>query len=943
MREQILNKLAVWHTSHPWRMLVISLMVTVLMFGLAGQLTMTMRTTDLLPENDPKVDQYNNIVEEFTSSVSTVVVIQGPETEIKRFADEIAPKLLALRNSRDNADHQAAIAELQARIDKYRRKGRKAETIRVLETEIADHQRQINFQLYQRVDYKLSEDFIKDHGLILVEASDLEDNKDYFSDPNLPGLLTKLNDSMEREYVGQEESISTREEEDGAVQFMDGIEGLVNALQKVADGGKYTEAQAKAVVDRMLYGDPYFLSYDKQAVIVNAIPNFTLMERQHFTPAVELVREILDEQLPRYPEVSAGLTGAVPKEYDEQTYGAETLGSSTLLAMLVILVMLMFSFRMWLAPVLAMTNLIVGIIWASGLAYLFVGELNMMTSIFSVILFGLGIDFSIHLITGFTQRRAIGDSILDSLNHTFHKSGKGIMTGGLTTSFAFLALVVSQSRGMADLGLVIGVGLFSVLVSTFVFLPTLLVFRERRVDRKWENRPEQPVRKDLSFAFLGRLGEWFSRRYVLSLSLSGLVSALLIWNAFQMHWDYDYRSMEPEGIASMALIDTVMEKFDLSMDYALITAESVAESRQLAEEYKELGSVAMTDDISAFLPLPEELAERQAIINDIRTDMAATAVKNHLTETDLAIILEQLDRLEMNIIEIQDMAFIGGQDKVDNKCKRLVGDPDRPEQGSIISQLINTLADSDDAAQRLSLFHQDFASLYQAAVVRMANPAEVMLADLPQSILDRYANKTNNQFLVTIYPSGDIYNGEFLNRFVDDVERINPRVTGIGPLSVALLNVYAEDGRRAMGLTMLVVFILMMIDFKRPKIALMAMIPLGIGVFWMVGLMQLTGIPLNIMTVMGLPLIIGIGIDDGVHVIHRWQAEGRGRVHTIFSSTGKAIFLTSLTTMLAFGSMLFSIFPAYAQFGGSLFMGVGACFLTSVMILPGLIGVFERQ
>ena len=97
------------------------------------------------------------------------------------------------------------------------------------------------------------------------------------------------------------------------------------------------------------------------------------------------------------------------------------------------------------------------------------------------------------------------------------------------------------------------------------------------------------------------------------------------------------------------------------------------------------------------------------------------------------------------------------------------------------------------------------------------------------------------------------------------------------------------------------------------------------------------------MTLMGVPLIIGIGIDDGVHIMHRWRYEGAGKLKIIFSSTGKAVLLTSATTMLAFGSMIFSVFPAWAWFGGSLFIGVGACFLTTVIILPGIIGWIERK
>jgi predicted RND superfamily exporter protein len=93
---------------------------------------------------------------------------------------------------------------------------------------------------------------------------------------------------------------------------------------------------------------------------------------------------------------------------------------------------------------------------------------------------------------------------------------------------------------------------------------------------------------------------------------------------------------------------------------------------------------------------------------------------------------------------------------------------------------------------------------------------------------------------------------------------------------------------------------------------------------------------------MALPLIIGIGIDDGVHIVHRWLSEGKGKLYTVYSGTGKAILLTTLTTMLAFGSLVFSIWRGFGQLGGALFLGSAACFLTTVILLAGIMGAIER-
>jgi predicted RND superfamily exporter protein len=532
------------------------------------------------------------------------------------------------------------------------------------------------------------------------------------------------------------------------------------------------------------------------------------------------------------------------------------------------------------------------------------------------------------------------------MENTFLKSGKGILTGGITTAFAFFALIVSRARGMKEMGIVMGVGLIAIMLATMLFLPLMFVWRERVKEKRLAKRKKvKPiVHMDISFRFLGRTGEWLSRKYAFTIVTSILLSGFLIWSALRIGWDNDYTNMEPRGLTSMQLMDVVMDKFELSMDYALVMASSVEESYDVAKRCRDLGSAARTDDISLFIPSPEQQQKRIPHIAEVGQLMNTAEVKKDLSEADLSVLRQEIERLEMNIIEMQDMAFIGGKDKVDSKCMQIVGDPDNPDSKNIIGDFLQILeTDNPIASEGLSKFQQAFAPYFKGSVSQMSSTEPLHLDDLPLSILDQYSNKTRDQFLITVYPAGSIYDGEFLNRFADDVERISDKATGSGPLFKALLKIFGQDGRNAMILTLFVVFILLLIDFQNPKHALMALIPLALGVFWMVGMMHLGGMKLSMMSVMGLPLIIGIGIDDGVHIMHRWRHEGHGKIRVVFSSTGKAIFLTSLTTMFAFGSLMFSAFPAFGQFGGALFIGVAACFLTTTIILPGIFGLIERK
>ncbi|MFC2165955.1 RND family transporter [Acidobacteriota bacterium] len=947
MREKVLKKLAAWHASHPWRMLGIMIIVTIILAVFAGQLKVSTHTSDLLPDGDPKVVQYNKILDEFVTATSLVIVVQGEEERIKAFADELAPKILDLRDSSQNADFQGKIDKHALKIKKLKTSGQQDDEIIQLQSQQEQYKRRIDLKLFQRVDYKAEMAFLRNHLLMLVKAEDLKNTKDIFMNPNFAEFLVNLNNSMEKEYVGQEESISTREKEDGAVMFLDGIQNLVLMLQKLVREGRLTEEEIVDTADRLLLGDPYMLSYDKTALVMIAVPNFTVMERDLILIGTDSVQALVDELLVDYSDVQAGLSGTIAREHDEQIYAAKSMSTSTYVALVVIFILLIISFRMWVAPLFAIVTLIVGVIWAMGVAWLAVGQLNMITSIFAIVLLGLGIDFAIHMITGFTEWRVAGDNIAASLEKTFLKSGKGIITGAITTACAFLTLVISKAPGMRELGLVAGFGLLAILLATLFFLPTLLVLRERRIDGKRDKRGEREkfIQRDISFRFLGRMGEWLSQKYVFTIVAFVLVTLLFGWSASKMTFDYNFMNIEPKGLDSITLMDTVVEKFDLSIEYALVSADSVSESRGNSEEYREFSSVARTDDISIYLPSSEQQRKRSVHIRDVRETVESAAVKMEVLPDELPVIQEEITRLEMNIMEMQDMAYLGGQDKVDNKCKAIVGDPEDAESRNAVRDLQEILkSDNPSAIGSLSNFQQVFGPYFKKTVSQMCSSDPIHLDDLPVTILDRYCNTTRDQFLINVFPAGNIWeNKESLYRFLDDLERVSDNATGLPPLFISIIKIFGRDGRNAMLLTLLIVFVLLWLDFQNPRHALMAMIPLAFGLLWMIGLMHLVGMKFNFINVIGLPLILGIGIDDGVHIIHRWRYEGKGQIRTVFASTGKAVFLTSLTTMFAFGSLAFSIFRGFASFGLALFIGVGACFLTSIIVLPAIIGVIEKR
>ena len=907
MRERLITKLADLAVNRSRVMLLITLVLTLVLGGLSSLLSVTPKWSDMLPKGDKRTLEFDRILDEFQSASSIVVVAQGPEEAIKAFANELAPLLM--------------------------------QPLTVPGKDLEPH-------IYvRRVDYKAEMDFIKQHGFMLMKDDDLKNLKDIFQDPGLAGLLDNMNNSFEKEYIQPQESMSNREEEDGALVFINGINSWLLELENVLTSGSITPAAAEAAVDKLLLGEPYFLSYDRQALILNVIPTFSMVDTYLMVDGTDAVQAVVDQLLLKYPTIQAGLTGSIPLGRDEMVYGTQGLEISSLLSILAIGALLFVAFRMWVAPLLALLNLIIGLIWAAGLVALVVPVLNIMTVMFVVILLGLGIDFSIHVISAFTEMRASGMTLEASMQAGLRKSGKGILTGALTTAIAFLALMIGDSRAMSEMGLVTAIGLMAVMVSTFVALPAFLVIRERNKEKRMLRRGVVPVvKKDITFSFMGKIAALFQEHPKTTLVGILALTILMVYSAMNISFNYNYMDLEPKGIPSITLQDTVTDKFDLSMDFAYLVSESVEEARELSRKAKDLPSVASVEDISSYLPAPADQEERIPHIQEIARLMAS-ARTTVIGTSDLETIRSQVERLEMNMMEFQSMAFLGGQDKVLNRCNEIVGGMEATPDNTIFQRLFALLEQDQTAlVQRLNAFQDSYAGYFTRSVLQMADTTRLTLASLPASVADRYANRDRTLFLTTVLPSGNIWQDfKFLDEFTDDLDTISDRSTGMPPVFRALMDIIARDGRNAALLTLVLVYLLLLVDLKHFGLATMALLPLATGMVWMVGLMHAFGLQLDVINVMALPLILGIGIDDGVHVVHRWRLEGSRSAQLVFASTGKAVLLTSLTTMLAFGSMMFSAYRGYASLAYALLIGVGACFFATLIILPAIMGLVHRQ
>jgi predicted RND superfamily exporter protein len=390
------------------------------------------------------------------------------------------------------------------------------------------------------------------------------------------------------------------------------------------------------------------------------------------------------------------------------------------------------------------------------------------------------------------------------------------------------------------------------------------------------------------------------------------------------------------------LNDKVIEKFNFSSDVTMMTAGSLKENYELTEAAKEKSSVSYVESLSDYLPTIKEQNERRSKVIELHKKMLNSQIDFQASADTKEKLKSEVQRLMYNVIELQELAFTGGQDQVDQKATRLVGTRDDPDAGNL-SQLVARMESGLPKDKRLIQFNRDFGKDYKNIVLNMTNNETITMDMLPTIIRNKYISEKGDRFLITLYPKGNVWHIDYLESFTEDVLSITRNVSGTPPMFYYMLKIIGRDGKRAIFLTLAVVFILLLIDFRSFKSAIFAMLPLLVALIWMVGFMGLTGIQFTLLNIMALPLILGIGIDDGVHVLHRYKIEGKNSINTVFRSTGKAIIITSLTTMLAFGSLVFATYRGFGSLGLALFIGVAMCLIATTTILPTILAITERN
>jgi len=626
--------------------------------------------------------------------------------------------------------------------------------------------------------------------------------------------------------------------------------------------------------------------------------------------ATDELRQVIRSVGARHPNVEIGLTGLPVMEDDEMRTSQQSMVWASGLSLAAVALVISAGFGGVRHALMANGVLLVGMAWAFGWATASVGHLNILSVTFTVTMIGVGIDYGTYYVGRYLELRRRGRSCDEALLETSGTVGPSILTGAVTTSIAFFCASFTSFVGVAELGTIAGGGILLCCAAELAVLPAVLAV----VDRSFLGRriPE-PVPVHTWLAPVLR-----NPRFV---ALAGMACTMAVAGGLhELSFDHNLLNMQAEGLESVAVEKKLLTECDQSVWYALSIADSRDQLLERKEQLVALPTVERVDEIASLLPVDEAL--KRPVITRIRGRLA------DLPERPPEIPLDRIDALG------EILAWAHGEATKRPGGLRTAWHIER------IRDLLRRLS-PEQCYRAMAMFQQQAAGdllsrLHALALV--ADPEPPTLDDLPPSLVERFVG-SSGRHLLKIYGRGDIWNFAALERFVQEVRSVDPRATG-NPLQAYEASREMKRSYEQAAIYALVVILgVLWLDFRHVGHALLAVLPLGLGMLLMLGLMGLVGLDLNPANLIGIPLIFGIAVDYGVHVMH--DALERPGPYRMSASTANSVLVDALTTILGFGALMVASHRGLESLGRLLSLGVTTCTLASLVILPAVLAMLR--
>ena len=620
--------------------------------------------------------------------------------------------------------------------------------------------------------------------------------------------------------------------------------------------------------------------------------------------------------------VTVRITGNPALSYEEVINLAWDVGVSSLLSFALVTILLWFALHSLRLVSAAALTLLSGIVLTAAFAAATVGELNLVSISFAVLFIGLGVDFAIHLSMHFIDGVHAQQGPSVAMERASRRIGASLVLCGLTTAIGFFAFVPTEYRGVAELGLISGGGMFVIVIQTLTLFPALTVVLMN------EQATEQLRRaKPLRLAIPTAIGRYPGGVACIALVLGSAAAVQLTGARF----DCNVVTMRDPRTESVQAFNDLLASSATSPWSVDAMARDLDSARALAERMRRLDVVESAATIEDYVP--EEQDEKIEVLRDasLLLDVPETPGRGSAapeTSEQIAALRALRDLLGAEWLTTHDAGLARSAVRLRDHL-------------TVFVERVEVEPDPAAALEDLqSLLLGNFSA--QIDRLRRALEAEpVTRADLPEDLRHRMLSD-DGYARVQVFPRDDLSDTAALERFVDAVHVVDPQATGVAVNILAFGRATAGSLRQALVTAFVAITVVLLVLWWRPLDAALALTPLALGAALTGGLMVALDIPFNFANVIVLPLLLGIGVDSGIHIVQGSRDVAPGAASAIDPTTARAVFFSAVTTTASFGSLAFSHHRGIASMGFLLVCGMLIMLVCNLVVLPALIALRGR-
>jgi len=752
------------------------------------------------------------------------------------------------------------------------------------------------------------EDFFETHGLLYQSVDDLDELTSRLAtlqpvlaalarDPSLATLAWVVRQGLSQQERGDQESARLR--------------SVLDHFRQAAIY-VYSEYPLRVSWESVLLHDTPFDPSTQRVIVADPILDFgSILAAEH---PIRAVRESVAELGLPPGSVRVRITGYPALNHEEFLGLARDTSEAGLLSFALVIAILAVAFRSLSVVMAAAATLVCGFAWTSAYATVFVGALNPASIAFAVLFVGLGVDFMIHLGMHFAAAVREGAEAPDALVTATRETGSALVLCALTTAIGFLAFLPTDYRGVSELGLISAGGMLVIVFQTLTLFPVLIAWsvRGRRLEAL---RARRPLALPLHVAV--HPGWVCGAALVLTLAGLSLAPGARV--------EANVIALRNPNTESVQAFEDLLESDRLTPWYADILAPDLATADRLAAQARELDVVARAVTVSDYVP--DEQDEKLEILADAALFMDLPPGRGDERISDPA---EQIDALH-ELVNFLGAPALDGTPSDLARSGRLLR-----EQLTRLLAIMREDPSADEAIAKLERSLLGSVPLLTERLRRSLETGPIEFGDLPESLVDRML-AADGVARVQVFPARDLAPREAMVEFVETLRGVSSDITGLPVNLVEGAYATGRSLREALFWALASITLLLVLLWGRTLEVAIALAPLFFAVVLTAAAARLFGVPLNFINVCVLPLLLGVGVDSGLHMVHRARSVSVVSGALLGSTTAQGVTFSALTTLASFGTLVLAAHRGIASLGTLLVIGMVFTLIGNLVVLPALL------